>query len=106
GPDQRAIDDASRQLLTERIDQADLTDLEREVIKLRCGLSVDYYCSYEELAQRLDITPARVKERERKAIEKIRSGHSSADPMERERIGSTIVEPQDPHRMNEIRDAE
>jgi DNA-directed RNA polymerase specialized sigma24 family protein len=75
GPDQRAINGATRELLTERIDQSlsDLTHLEREVIKLRYGLSVGYICTYEELARRFEITPARAEEVEREAVEKLRS---------------------------------
>jgi RNA polymerase primary sigma factor len=73
--EQRATNGATRELLTEKIDQSlsDLTPLEREVIKLRYGLSVGYIYGYEELAQRFEITPARVAELERKAVEKLRS---------------------------------
>jgi RNA polymerase primary sigma factor len=75
GADQRAINGATRELLAERIDQSlsDLTDLEREVIKLRYGLSVGYIYSYEELAQRFEVTPARVEEVEKGAVAKLRS---------------------------------
>jgi RNA polymerase primary sigma factor len=75
GAEERAINGATRELLTERIDQSlsDLTHLEREVIKLRYGLSVGYIYSYEELAQRFDLTPARAAEVEREAVEKLRS---------------------------------
>jgi RNA polymerase primary sigma factor len=74
GADQRATNGATRELLRERIDQSlsDLTPLEREVIKLRYGLSVGYIYSYEELAERFEITPARVAEVEREAVEKLR----------------------------------
>jgi RNA polymerase sigma factor (sigma-70 family) len=73
--EQRATNGATRELLTEKIDQSlsDLTPLEREVIKLRYGLFVGYIYGYEELAQRFEITPARVAEVEREAVEKLRS---------------------------------
>jgi RNA polymerase primary sigma factor len=75
GADQRATNGATRELLSERIDQcfSDLTHLEREVVKLRYGLSVGYISSYEELATRFEITPARVAEVEREAVGKLRS---------------------------------
>jgi RNA polymerase sigma factor (sigma-70 family) len=66
---------AMRELVQAKIDQSlsDLSPVEREVIKLRYGLSMGYIYSYEELAQRLEITPAGVVEAEREAVEKLRS---------------------------------
>ena len=72
---QRPFYGAMRELVQAKIDQSlsDLSPMEREVIKLRYGLSMGYIYSYEELAQDLEITPAGVVEVERSAIEKLRS---------------------------------
>ena len=72
---QRPFYGAMRELVQAKIDQSlsDLSPMERDVIKLRYGLSMGYIYSYEELAQRLEITPAGVAEVEREAVEKLRS---------------------------------
>ncbi len=74
GPDQRATFAATWQLLSKMIDHtfSGLTPLERDVVKLRYGLSKGYSYSYEDAAALLELTPAHVADVEREAVEKLR----------------------------------
>ncbi len=50
-----------------------LTELERQVVKMRYGLDDGYTYSLEEVGQRLEITAERVREIETEAVAKLRS---------------------------------
>ncbi len=64
------IDADTQDMLKEKIDQSlsELTNLEREVIKLRYGLSDAFTHTLDEVAGRLGITPDQVRGIESKAV--------------------------------------
>jgi RNA polymerase sigma factor (sigma-70 family) len=66
---------ATQEMLKEKIDQAlsVLAGLEREVIKLRYGLSDGYTHTLDEVAGQFGITPERVCEIESRALDILRS---------------------------------
>jgi RNA polymerase sigma factor (sigma-70 family) len=71
------IDRATRELLTDKIDNVlkTLSYHEREVLKLRYGLSDGYTRTHEEVAQLFNLTPERVREIETQAVKILQSQH-------------------------------
>jgi DNA-directed RNA polymerase sigma subunit (sigma70/sigma32) len=74
GTSERATITETWQMLNRIIDQAlsGLTRLELDVIKRRYGLTKGYSYSVEDLAKILEITPVRLADVEREAVEKLR----------------------------------
>ena len=69
------IDAATQKMLKEKIDQAlsVLTGLEREVIKLRYGISDEYTYTLDVVAGQFGLTPGRVRDIESRALDILRS---------------------------------
>ena len=55
-----------------------LTDREREVLRLRYGLGTDQEWTLDQIGRRLSITRERVRQIERKAVQKIRAARTTA----------------------------
>ena len=74
--------DASQKMVAEKIDQilSVLTSLQSQVIRLRYGLSDGFTHSLDEVAGRLGISPARVREIEIEVIEFLQSSKPQDEP--------------------------
>jgi hypothetical protein len=71
------IDDATRKVVVKRVESlSTLTSFEKDVIKLRYGLSGEDTYTLDQICDRLGITWERVSEIERKAIEELGSSKS------------------------------
>ena len=70
-PDQSELD--ARRLRNEKIDHvlSALNRLEREIIKLRYGLSDGYIYSYDEIGEQFRTTPDCVAEIEKRSVERL-----------------------------------
>lgn len=69
------IGEATRDLLSEEIDERlkTLTNCEREIIKLRCGVSDTETHTLEEIGRRFNLTPKSVLEIESRAVSILQS---------------------------------
>ena len=74
--------DASQKMVAEKIDQilSVLTSLQSQVIRLRYGLSDGFAHTLDEVAGRLGISPARVREIEIEVIEFLQSSKPQDEP--------------------------
>jgi RNA polymerase primary sigma factor len=82
-PDVRAAspeEDAMRSEMAGEVERAmaALTDREREVLRLRYGLGTDQEWTLDQIGRRLSITRERVRQIERKAVQKIRAARGHA----------------------------
>jgi RNA polymerase primary sigma factor len=77
--EEKPIDEAARQLLAEKIDQplACLPDCEREIIKLRLGVTDGYGHTLDEVSRRFELTLKRVVGIERRAMMLVQSQNRS-----------------------------
>jgi RNA polymerase primary sigma factor len=75
----KPIGDALRQLLAEKIDQRleSLPDRDREIIKLRLGVTDGYAHTLDEVSRRFELTLERVVEIERRAMMSVQSQNRS-----------------------------
>jgi RNA polymerase primary sigma factor len=71
---EKPIDAATRAMLKERIDQVlrTLTTREREIIRLRYGLSDGFTHTLEEVGRVFHVTRERIRQIETKAVRKLR----------------------------------
>jgi RNA polymerase sigma factor (sigma-70 family) len=82
GDPESPIDAATQEVLTEKIDHAlqTLTAREREIIKMRYGLSDGYTYTLEEVARTFEVTRERVRQIECRAIKKLQSRNQPPPP--------------------------
>ena len=73
-------EDAMRSEMAGEVERAmeALTDREREVLRLRYGLGTDQEWTLDQIGRRLSITRERVRQIERKAVQKIRAARGHA----------------------------
>jgi DNA-directed RNA polymerase sigma subunit (sigma70/sigma32) len=77
--EEKPIDEATRQLLAEKIDQRleSLPDRDREIIKLRLGATDGYRHTLDEVSRRFELTVKCVVEIERRAMMLVQSQNRS-----------------------------
>jgi RNA polymerase primary sigma factor len=97
-PAEHPIDSATRESLAERIDQIlqTLTQREREIIKLRYGLSDGYAHTLEEIGRIFDLTREHVREIEARVVTRLRDqrGAPGEEPAHRTWHPRLYIEPE------------